>query len=224
MSTTGKRVTVPAAACAISAALLLTGCGSSKTAAPAAPGITGAQSASAAPSASPSASPSATPAPTAVLPAGFTIQVDGGPTGDPVKDAVLAANLSYYRAVFQAVGKQNADDSLYQLWTGQETVLVNARQSTEKYIQAFISGGDSIYGTLRVYDRNVTLTSASKASLTWCEDQTKTFDKVVATGKVLYNAPSRASYTYYRSTLWKNSAGRWITVWISGLQGDSRCS
>lgn len=224
MSTTGKRVTVPAAACAISAALLLTGCGSSKTAAPAASGITGAQSSAPAPSASasPTASPSAVPV--AVLPSGLSIVTDGWTTGDPTKDAVLAGTLALYRAEYQAVNKQNPDDSLYKLWTGQESVAINAQQTTRTYIESFVSVGQTITGTIRLYDENITSLTAKAAKMTWCEDQTKAFSKVVSSGKVLYNAPSRDSYFYKEATLWKGADGRWITVWVSGIQGDSRCS
>ena len=226
-TTSTRRASVPAAAaaCAAAAALLLSGCGSSGKQAVAAPtGITGAQTASATPSASPTPTPAADAPPAAVLPAGFTIVVDGGSTGNAEKDAVLAANLSFYRAMYQAIGRHNANDSLYQQWTGQATAMFNARSSTQTYIQKFVTRGVGVTGTLRIYDEVVSAITGKQAQLHWCEDQTLTYAKNISTGKVDYTKPSRNDFTYYQSIQTQNSSGRWITTAIQGIQGDSRCS
>lgn len=225
-TTSTKRAGVPAvAACAAAAALLLSGCGSSSKQAVTAPtGIAGAQSATAAPTAAPSPSAATVTLPAAVLPAGFSIVVDGGPTGDAAKDAVLAANLDFYRAEYQAIGRQNAGDSLYQQWTGQYSATFNARSTTRAYINSLVGQGLTVTGTLRVYDQVVTAVTATQAQLHWCEDQSDAYAKVVRTGVVKYNKPSRQSFYYYQSIMTRNSQGRWITTAVQSFEGDSRCS
>jgi len=228
-TTSTRRASVPAAAaaCAAAAALLLSGCGSSKqqtTASSTSTGIAGAQSATATPSASPTPSTPADTPPAAVLPADFSIVVDGGPTGNAAKDAVLAANLDFYRAEYQAIGRQNAGDSLYQQWTGQYSALFNARSSTKAYINSLVGQGLTVTGTLRVYDQVVTAVTGTQAQLHWCEDQSDAYAKVVKTGVVKYNKPSRQSFYYYQSIMTRNSQGRWITTAIQSYEGDSRCS
>jgi hypothetical protein len=215
------RSTAYAVASALTLAAALTACGGHEH-----PGATPTPTPTAVSSASPS--PSATRAgasvpPKAVLPKGFRIVVDGGKTGDPAKDAVLAANLAQYEATFQAIDRQDPEDPLYKEWTGREGVTVDAQQSTKAYIEEFVKDKQTSFGTLRIYDERVSSMTAMKAHLTWCEDQTKTYAKVIATGKVLYTKPSRNDYTYYRSTLWKQK-GRWITVWVQSFEGDARCA
>ena len=225
-TTSTRRAGVPAAAvCAAAAALLLSGCGSSSGKAVAvSTGIAGAQTTSPTAAASPTPTPVSDAPPAAVLPAGFTIVVDGGSTGNAEKDAVLAANLSFYRAMYQAIGRHNANDSLYQQWTGQATAMFNARSSTQTYIQKFVTRGVGVTGTLRIYDEVVSAITGKQAQLHWCEDQTLTYAKNISTGKVDYTKPSRNDFTYYQSIQTQNSSGRWITTAIQGIQGDSRCS
>ena len=224
-SSYSKRATVPAtaAACAVTAALLLSGCGStSKTAVADPTSISGAQSAT--PTPTPSPSPSVSMPPAAVLPAGFSIVVDGGTTGNPAKDAVLAANLSFYQAEYQAIGKQNADDSLYQQWTGQKDAMFDARAATKAFIESLVSKNITVVGVLRIYDEKVQSLTSTDADLTWCEDQSGGHAKNVKTGVVDNSAPDRTDFHYYESQLSKNSQGRWITVAIKSIEGDPRCS
>ncbi len=225
-TTSTRRAGVPAAAvCAAAAALLLSGCGSSSGKAVAvSTGIAGAQTTSPTAAASPTPTPVSDAPPAAVLPAGFTITVDGGPTGNPQKDAVLAANLSFYQAEYQAIGRQNAHDSLYQEWTGRASAMFDAQTATETYIQKFVTRGIGVSGTLRIYDEVVSAITGKQAQLHWCEDQTLTYAKNLSTGKVEYTKPSRSDFTYYQSIQQQNSQGRWITTAIQGSEGDSRCS
>jgi hypothetical protein len=160
--------------------------------------------------------------PKATLPQGFHIVVDGGETGDPAKDAVLAANLARYEALYQAVARQDPEDSLYKAWTGRESVTVDAQQRLKTYIEKFVKVKQTVSGTLHLRDERVTSLTRKKASMTWCEDQTHSYSKVIATGTVLYTKPSRSDVAYFRSTLWKEH-GRWVTVWLQSFVGDSRC-
>jgi hypothetical protein len=218
------RPTAPALALALALAATLTACGGGHDAHASS---TPTPSASRAPS--PSPSPSATKAgasapPKATLPQGFHIVVDGGKTGDPAKDAVLAANLAQYEATYQAVARQDPDDALYKEWTGRSSAVMDAQSDARDYIESFVKVKQTVSGTIRLYDERVTSITAKKADLTWCEDQSKAFSKVIATGKVLYNKPNQNSYIYKQSLLWKNRDGRWITVGITSVQGDARCT
>lgn len=193
--------------------------------------MSAATSASASVSATPTDSPS-TPAappssnvPAAVLPADLKFQVDGQPPSDPVQKAVWDGWFAEYQAEFQAITRQDSNDSLYKLWTGTEkNAGFDATASTQKFIAAFIANGHSVSGTLRLYNWTVTATDSIGYHLSWCEDQTKFYDKDIKTGKVLLTSPSRSDFYFYRSTLQKGPDGRWITNWIQSSRGDSRCT
>lgn len=160
-----------------------------------------------------------------MLPADVKIQVDGQAPTDPVQKTVWDGWLAEYQAEFQAVSRQNPNDSLYKLWTGTEKDAgFDATDTIKKYIATFGANGHTVSGTLRLYDWTVTATDSVGYHLSWCEDQTKFYDKDAKTGKVLVNAPSRNDFSFFRSTLQKGPDGRWITDWIQSTQGDPRCT
>ncbi|WP_431679109.1 hypothetical protein [Kitasatospora sp. KL5] len=200
----------------------LTGCGSNGAKSTDAPTIAGAATGSASPSASASPS-SAAGVPEAVLPDGVTLTVEAQPTGDPQKDAVLAGVTARYRAVYQAIGRQDPEDALYKQWTTATVKTASARQHDRTYIANLVGKKHTVTGAYRVYDPKFVTVDAAKANVTWCEDQTKAFAREVATGKVLTTTPSRTDYIFFDAILEKAADGRWLTSALLGHEGDSRC-
>jgi len=206
-------------------ATALTGCGSdAKKSSTDQATIPGADTSSAPASASPSPSPSAADGvPEAQLPDGVTFQADLQPTGDPAKDAVLAGVTARYKAVYQAIGKQDPEDALYKKWTTATATTASARQHDRTYISNLVSKQHTVTGVYRVYDAKFTAVDDAKASVTWCEDQTKAFAKEVGSGKVLTTTPSRSDYIFFDAIMEKGPDGRWLTSNLLGHEGDSRC-
>ncbi|MEV6209639.1 hypothetical protein [Kitasatospora sp. NPDC051914] len=199
----------------------LTGCGINGTKSTDDPTIAGAVTGSASQSAS--ASPSAAGVPEAVLPDGVSLTVEAQPTGDSQKDAVLAGVTARYRAVYQAIGRQDPEDALYKQWTTATVKTLSARQHDRTYIANLVGKKHTVTGVYRVYDPKFVTLDDAKANVTWCEDQTKAFAKEVATGKVLTTTPSRTDYIFFEANLEKAADGRWLTSALLGHGGDSRC-
>lgn len=199
-----------------------TGASSSSSSASSTPG---AGSSSSSPGASSSSSAPAADVPAAVLPSDFTIVTDDTAPTDPAQKAIWDGWFAEQQAFFQAASRQDPDDQLYQLWTGAEKGgSVDGRAIVRKSLGYYHDHHLTITGTDRFYHWKIAGTDNLGTHLTWCEDQSKTYDKDPKTGKVLVTAPSRTDYRYYRSTLQQGPDGRWITVWISGLEGDPNCT
>jgi hypothetical protein len=69
----------------------------------------------------------------------------------------------------------------------------------------------------------VAVQSATKATLSYCGDESKVFDKVIKTGHVKRTAPDKTSYVLYNTQLRKNSQGVWQTVQAFSQRGAAAC-
>ncbi|GAA4074717.1 MULTISPECIES: hypothetical protein [Streptomyces] len=207
------------AAAALAAALLLTGCGGGSQGA-GAKTVPGADTTG---SATPSASASATPAdranrPKVTLPAGETLSFDPETTGDPVKDAVLRDNAEYVRAVDEAIADQDGKATKVAFYA-KDDALVGALQ----WIAAVTKQGVSITGTIRYFDRQVSVRQDGAATLTYCGDETKGFTKDRKTGKVNVTPANSDSYISYALVLRKSDKGVWQATKLSSVRGDKKC-
>ena len=154
------KATTAAAALAAAGALLLTGCGGSSKGGDSKK-IAGADSGSSA-SATPSASASAAAAdaadrPKIVMPADVKHVYEGGKTGDPVKDAVLADNAQNLEAIDAAItGDQTSAGAALKFYNKD-----NALIAVSAYIKPFYDEERSFVGTTRYYQRQVTVKGAT---------------------------------------------------------------
>ncbi|MEV5377176.1 hypothetical protein AB0L26_14545 [Streptomyces nondiastaticus] len=188
--------------------------------------IDGAESAPAAASASPGkASPPAggggggAERPKITLPDDVHNVFEGGKTGDPQKDAILADNEQRINSVDEVVtsGDLNRPGLKYYSAEG-------ALASAVKYIKGFESSGTSFTGTTRYYNRTVTLLKTDGlAVLTYCSDATKAYSKDRKSGKVDMAPGSDQDYAFYNTRLKKNSAGVWQTVSVVSEGGSTQC-
>ncbi|WP_031519882.1 hypothetical protein [Streptomyces sp. NRRL F-5123] len=210
---------------AVSAALLLSACGGSKkddgkikdpgtdvsTSAPA-PTTT---------SAAPSPTAAGVKRPTITFPADFKDVFEGGKTGDPVKDAILADNQGYVTAIDDAVIQGSTHtDALEFYSTGK------ASTNAVEFVNSFLSQGQSLYGTTRYYNREVTMLSKDQAALLYCGDETNAFPKDRKTGKVDRGTSTEdksRNYVFYNTDLKKNAQGVWVTDNITSIRGYKKC-
>jgi hypothetical protein len=211
-----------AATCvAVSAALALSACGGSKksddkikdpgtdvsTSAPA-PTTT---------SAAPSPTPAGVKRPVITLPSDAKDVFEDEHTGDPVKDAVLADNAGYVLATDEGVFKGKTTQSLGFYAT--EKGLANAIT----YVQGVHAKGLVWTGTVRFFDRKVTMEGTGDASVVYCSDESKAFPKHVKTGKVENVATTSESYVLYSTHAKKNAQGVWQTTDIVSDRGSKQC-
>jgi hypothetical protein len=215
-----KRRTLPAAAAlTAAAALLLTACGGGGDKASKNDKIAGADTGS---SASTSPSTSATTAsvdrPTIELPAGDTLTFAPEQVGDPVKDAILKDNADFVRALDAAIGAQNPRLPALEYYTEGEGAA-----AAQQWVKSFVDGGLTVTGTVRYFDRQVSVESKNKASLTYCGDESKGYNKVIKTGEVKKTKVTKNSYVSYGVQVEKNTKGVWELVKIVSARGADRC-
>jgi hypothetical protein len=214
-----KRRTVPAAtALAATAALLLTACGGGDDNSKGNDKIAGADTGASA-SASPSASASsAAGRPTIALPSDLNLIFEDAKTGDSVKDAVLADNAERMRAVDAAITGTDPK--------GQAIAFYNTGRALEaslSWVAEFKKAGATLTGEARYYDRNVTLSGKTSATLSFCADESKGFSKDKKTERVDRTPVTKNSYVLYNTSLNKNSHGVWQTSQIISTRGAAKC-
>lgn len=170
-------------------------------------------------------SPSGSPAgadvadrPKIELPKDLSYVFEGGETGDAAKDAVLYDNEQLIKATDMAIARSDPKDKAYQYYSEGE-----ASASTEKWIKEYVKYGDRTTGRLRVFDRKVEVLKDGKATLSYCTDESKAFNKDLKTGKVDVSSPSKDSYVIYNTRLAKNAKGIWETESMYSERGAAQC-
>ncbi|MER7184943.1 hypothetical protein ABT404_36675 [Streptomyces hyaluromycini] len=203
----------------VAAALLLAGCGGGDGDKSDSNGkIAGADTgASASPSASASAAESGRPKIT--LPSDVTDKYEDWKTGDPTKDAVLADTAGRIDAINDAIlrGDTGAPGlSFYYKDKGLSQAIA--------WVQAYLDSNLSFTGTTRYYAPKVTLSGDAAASVVYCSDESKGFNKNRKTGKVDKSPSDQSPYVLYNTRLEKNKKGVWQTSNLISKRGDKSCA
>ncbi|MDQ0751006.1 hypothetical protein QF034_005237 [Streptomyces africanus] len=169
--------------------------------------------------ASPSESaPQAAGRPKIKLPSDLTMTFEGGKTGDAVKDAVLADNAERMRSVNAAIaGTDPKAEALNFYNTGR------ALEAAAIWVDKFKKANLGITGTIRYYDRTVTLDGSKAASVVFCADESKGYAKDLKTNKPKVTTPSDEDFILYNTRLEKNSDGVWQTARIVSTAGAKQC-
>jgi hypothetical protein len=204
--------TLTAATLAAAAALLLSACGSD---AQQSDTIKGAQSGAA-------PSPGATAAdaahrPKITLPPDVHDVFENTSTGDPTKDAIWADAAQRILAVDAATVEAEPRSPAVLFYSAGV-----AQASAYQLIQGYIDQGHSITGTTRYYSPDITVHGAM-ASLDFCSDESKAFDKVRKSGKVLTTSVDQNSYVRNVTELQRNSSGVWQTTYVMTQRGAAEC-
>ncbi|MFF9122935.1 hypothetical protein ACF09J_06475 [Streptomyces sp. NPDC014889] len=198
------------------AALLLAGCGGGDGDSKANDKIAGADTETE-PSASPT--PSATAGrPEIALPPDLTYTFEWPKTGDKAKDAVLYDSQQFIKAVDMAIAEQKPLDKGYRFYSEGE-----AAAGSQKFIQEFVDYKDRITGAKRYYAAKVQVNDGGTASLVYCEDQNKAYNKSLKTGKTEVTPQSKDDYVLYSSRLRVNKQGIWVTEKLMSQRGSSVC-
>ncbi|MBD0740047.1 hypothetical protein [Streptomyces sp. CBMA29] len=209
-----------AVALAASAGLLLTACGgggsdSSDKIQPSATVTTAAPTAT-------SASPTQAAGPNAPkfdLPSDAKAEFSGFDTSDVEKKDVLRdvknAILTIQEA--EAVGKGNTPN------IKRYFAPVQAATLSDMAI-AYRKSGYTITGTVKDYRPTVKFDASDRAQVTYCEDQSHAYDKLISTGEVQKSTPSVKDYSLWRMGLAKNAAGDWQVTDYSQQKGVSKCA
>lgn len=209
-----------AAALTAAAALSLSACGSGDGGSKGNDKIAGADtgddsSASASPSASATGS---VERPKIAVPSDVKYEFEWNKSGDADKDAVLSDVEQRIKAVDMAIAHQDALDKAYLFYTEG-----TAAAGTQQYIQEYIDHKARTTGLTRFYNESVTVKDDGTASLVYCGDQSKAYNKYLKTGKIDVTPVTKNSYVIYAGVLRKNKSGVWVTERLTSQRGSAKC-
>ncbi|MFJ3710783.1 hypothetical protein OG204_24325 [Streptomyces sp. NBC_01387] len=205
---------------AAATALLLSACGGSDDNPKDMGKIAGADSGNEKPSSSPSASPSDTAGrPNITLAKDMKNVFEGGTTGDPVKDAVLRDNEQRISSLDDAINARSLDRPAFNFYNAGDAAL-----SAAKWVKGFFDSGITWTGEVRYYDRKVTSLKMNVATLTYCSDESKSYNKDLKTGKKSGEVSDPTdSLVFYNTRLKKNNDGTWQTTEVFSQRGSKQC-
>lgn len=213
------RPTIAAAALTAAVTLLLSGCGGSDSDDSGKDEIAGADTgASASASPSPSASEDGVDRPEIKLPSDVKNVFEGGSTGDPVKDAVLADNERMINSIDEVITVDAEEHPALKFYSKDNALIAAA-----SYVQSFYEAGTTWTGSTRYYDREVTLSGENAATVTYCGDETKSYSKDRKTKEVKKTPGDADDYVSYSARVQKNADGVWQTTNVVSERGAEKC-
>ncbi|WP_405931349.1 hypothetical protein [Streptomyces sp. NBC_00827] len=216
-----KRRSLPvAAALAAAASLLLTACGSGDDKPSDNDKIAGADQSGAEESVSPSASALETAErPKITLAEDMENVFEGGKTGDAVKDAILYDNTQAVSAMDEAIYTRSLQKASFGAYMAGDA----ARDATV-WVQGFYDDGITWTGKVRYYNREITSLEKNVATLTYCSDESKSFNKNLKTGKTSGAVSDPEDYVvFYNTHLQKDAKGIWQMTDLISKRGASQC-
>ncbi len=214
---TTRKLTV-AATMAATAAMLLAACGGHHGGT--GNKIEGAQGGSSASAkASPGASAPGVKRPVIDLPPDLHYVFTPERTGDATKDAILFDNAQFIKSIDLAIAHQDPKDRAYQFYAEGP-----AAAGVADWVKGFVKYKQRTTGTLRVFDRKVDVQKGNTtAELTYCTDESKSYNKELRSGKVDVTKHSKQDYVLYGMVLRKNGKGIWMAESINSTRGASQC-
>jgi len=137
---------------------------------------------------------------------------------DAVKDAVLADNARSVSSVDQAMASGDLKSSGMAFYYT-DTALTGVYEYAKNAIDENISWT----GTVRYFDREVTVFSKTSAAVTYCVDESQSNLKNSKTNKVQKTDTSADSYVYYNTGVKKNKDGVWQIWSLTEDRGSQKC-
>lgn len=214
-----NRRTLPvAAALAATATLLLTACGGGDDKPKANDKIAGAdQTATKSPSPSASA-PDVAGRPKVQLPKDVKDVYEGWKTGDAAKDAVLADSAARIDVTNEAIVRGETGGPSLSFYYRDKGMI-----GAVKWVQDYLDANLSYTGTVRYYSPKVSLTDAKSATVIYCADESKAYNKNRKTGKVDKSPSDESPFLLYNTRLAKNAQGVWQTTNLTSNRGNHSC-
>lgn len=200
-----------------SAALLLTSCGSDDDSSKDNDKIAGAEQGGEKSSSPSEPAEAVADRPKIELPSDVSFTFQWAKTGDKTKDAVLADREQAIKTVDMAIAEKDPAHKAMRFYHEGD-----AAAAAQKYIQAYVKAQARTTGAYRFYDATVTAKGAG-AALTYCEDQSKAYDKYLKKDKIDKSPATKNSYVFYAAKLRKNDAGAWVTTELNATRGSDKC-
>ena len=157
--------------------------------------------------------------PAVQLPSDVTDEYEDWKSGDDVKDGVLTDTAARIDATNDAIVKGDASAPGLSFYYRDK-----ALSGAVEWVQEYEKAGLSFTGTTRYYDPKVTLSGSTSATVVYCADESKGFNKDRKTGKVDRTPSDESPYVLYNTRLEKSEKGVWQTTVLISKRGDKTCA
>ncbi|MXM62456.1 hypothetical protein GR925_03070 [Streptomyces sp. HUCO-GS316] len=221
-----KRRHLPVAAALVATtALLLTGCGNGDDNSSDNDKIAGADAGGTTASASTSTSDTAEDIsrPAMTFPSDFRMVFDRTAPSDAKEAAALNDAENFVRAINHGIVKQDAEDAAYKFYS---TPGGKAQAYAKKQIQQYIDGGWTVTGVQRYSSAEVDMAGdGNRASVSFCDDDSKFYGKEVKSKKVLKTKPSDKDYYFFEIVMAasKEAKGLWTAEAVEVQREATQC-
>jgi len=152
------------------------------------------------------------------LPAGLTLSFEDSPTKNPAATAILEDAAAMFAAMYQAIGRGDPDDSLYQRY-----VTGAARTEVAGVISMFADSDWTVSGQAWVFNRTARLTGPDTGRVGWCADVREVYPQEVQSGEVLRSTAGANGVIAYSGSVRRNSAGVWVLTSLTSKRAAASC-
>ncbi|WP_217548888.1 hypothetical protein [Streptomyces sp. GbtcB6] len=210
---------------AATAALLLTACGGGDGNSKSNEKIAGADTDGTKTPASPSASDAAAgiDRPAMTFPSDFEMAFDITKPSNAKEAAALSDAENFIRAINYGIIRQDPEDTAYKFYS---TAGDTAQAYAKKQIKQYVDGGWTVTGVQRYSQGKVDLASDGKrASVSFCDDDSKFYGKEVKSKKILKTSPSLKDYYHFEivMTASPEAQGLWTAEDIEVQTEAAQC-
>jgi hypothetical protein len=157
--------------------------------------------------------------PEIAFPDGVENRFESWKTGDPTKDVALSDVAQTVNAVDDGILKGDTNSATVAYYR-QGKALVSA----QKWIQAWLNADLSWTGVTRYFDPTIKLADKDTASVVYCADESKAYNKDRNTGKVDRSPSDESPYVRYSTQLKRNNNGVWQTTGVTSKRGAKSCA
>lgn len=151
------------------------------------------------------------------LPEGFTLTFEPVRRASVEEQAALTDSAVLFAAWYQAIGRGDADDSLYGRYAN-----ADVRAELREIIAMFDANGWTITGSVLVSRRTAQITGDT-ARVAWCADVRQAFPMETSSGHVLHSPTGDQSFLLYRATMRRNDAGIWAASSLGSRRAAPAC-
>ncbi|WP_228731484.1 hypothetical protein [Streptomyces pseudogriseolus] len=152
------------------------------------------------------------------LPQDVEERFEGWKTGDATKDAVLADAGSAQTAVTYAVTKGDPESPALRFYQSG-----SALAGSQDWVKGIVDAGLTYSGSVRYFAPEIRVFDKQSASVSYCADESKAYNKNRKTNKVDKTPATDDSYVLYSTRLEKNDQGVWQTTKLESERGNKKC-
>jgi hypothetical protein len=152
------------------------------------------------------------------LPAGLTLNFEESRTDSATTTAMLEDAAAMFAAMYQAIGRGDPDDSLYQRY-----VTGSAHTEVAGVIRMFSDSDWTVSGQGLVFKRTARLTGPDTGRVGWCADVRKVYPQELASGEVLRSNAGTNGLIAYSGSVRRNPAGVWQLTTLTSERAAPTC-